>query len=295
MGFVGYSVALFAGGVQLASVSHTTQPAINGTFVPVKLTFDSGPFTGQGQPLEIRLSSLGWQASFDNVRLSAVPHNSVPIVNPSFEETPLADATWTTGTIPGWTKSGPEIGYTGVANMNTSHYAIQQATDGQNVAIVGNATLSQVLQRNVEPNTRYTLEVDVGDRLDMGFVGYSVGLFAGGTQLASIGNVTQPAINGTFIPVRLVYDSLSFAGQGQPLEIRLISTGWQASFDNVRLSATPGWTKSGTEIGYTGVANMSTGQYSTQQATRAFRATLFAGSCAAKRIRFKNVCLTRMS
>jgi hypothetical protein len=115
------------------------------------------------------------------------------------------------------------------------------------------------------------------------------------TQLASIGNVTQPAVNGTFIPVRLVYDGFSFAGQGQPLEIRLISTGWQASFDNVRLSAVPGWTKSGTEIGYTGVANMSTGQYATQQTTRAFRATLFAGGCAAKRIRVKNLCLTRMS
>jgi hypothetical protein len=178
----------------LASIGNVTQPAVNGTFIPVRLVYDSFSFVGQGQPLEIRLISTGWQASFDNVRLSAVPFQSVPIVNSSFEATPLADLAWSTGAIPGWTKSGPEADLISVANMSTGQYAIQQATDGLNVAIVPNATIAQVLLATLQGGMQYRLSVDVGNRLHQGFMGYSVSLFADGTLLASM-NPSQRGIN----------------------------------------------------------------------------------------------------
>jgi hypothetical protein len=78
----------------------------------------------------------------------------------------------------------------------------------------------------------------VGDANNTSFPGFDIQLWAGGTLLASASSPT-PA-DGAFVTVTLTHvTSASDLLAGQPLEVRLVSTGSETDFDSVRLDAVP--------------------------------------------------------
>ncbi|MEX2176926.1 MAG: PEP-CTERM sorting domain-containing protein [Pirellulaceae bacterium] len=165
---------------------------------------------------------------------SGLAHGAiVAVVNPSFES-PIT-ATFTPG-ITGWTGTGDF----GVFRPD-SHFPAYNGVDppdGAQVAYSDGGLISQILSTLLMGETIYTLKVDIGNRLDLFFPGYSIGLYAGGNLLASSSSPT-PA-DGTFATSTVQYVSpVNDPNIGQALEIRLISNGGQVNFDNVILDATP--------------------------------------------------------
>ena len=107
--------------------------------------------------------------------------------------------------------------------------------DGQNVAFSNGATIAQVLTEPLTAGTRYVLQVDVGHRLNVSLAPFSVELWAGGFLA---GASTPAPAAGSFATVTVTYDAPANSPfLGQFLEIRLISSGTQVCFDNVRLTA----------------------------------------------------------
>ncbi|MCA9191431.1 MAG: hypothetical protein KDB03_06710 [Planctomycetales bacterium] len=287
VGFPGYSVGLYAGGVLLAEATEADFAGVDGAFVEVSVFYTTANTVAPNQHLEIRLASDGWQTIFDNVRLTATPTNEIPIANASFESPGLVDGAWDLRPIPGWQKTGT----TGVYNPTAQSYDGRQASQGQQVALVVDGTISQVLTSTLVPMHRYQLEVDVGDRLTHKIPSYRIGLYAGGVLLSEISGSDVETLDGGFVKKQVSYESLSDVGIGQPLEIRLTGVGWQTNFDNVRLTsepivsiplenasfelpalagdgtwdlhAVPGWTKTGTS----GVHDPNANQYPERQST----------------------------
>jgi len=130
--------------------------------------------------------------------------------------------------------------------------------------------VTQTLVETLQPHTRYTLRVEVGNIASgtglsapydgfgffdlRGFPGYRIELRAGGELLVSddntlvtVGNLEE--LEGVFQPTALsVETGAGHTALGEPLEIRLISlnqpdvpgvTGIEVDFDDVRLTATP--------------------------------------------------------
>lgn len=173
---------------------------------------------------------------------------AVPIAvnNASFEANVVADGGFLLA-ISGWT-IGPGVSTTpaGTGNPTVGQYAAQ-APDGLNVAFSKDATISQILSAVLTANTTYTLNVDVGHRLDNPvFPGYSVQFRAGGVTLASESALSPVA--GSFLTSTVVFSTGASSPQiGQALQILLDVTPaaapagdfYQVNFDNVRLSAVP--------------------------------------------------------
>lgn len=184
---------------------------------------------------------------------------SIAIDNAGFEEFGLADGRFTRtyfsnnpnlivtpDPIPGWTlPPAPRTeanSNAGTFNPTTGRYPAG-APEGQNVAYVASAsaTVSQVLSAVLEGNTTYTLQVEVGDRADLGFPGYSVQLLAGGNLLAEGDNIDLSPADGTFATLVITFTAAgNDPNLGQSLEIRLNSNGQQTNFDDVRLTAVGG-------------------------------------------------------
>src|SRR5690606_3618032 len=151
--------------------------------------------------------------------LGATPASAalVTVFNPSFEQDLQADGVHTPGLLSGWTIENNA----GVWNPMTTHYP-GEAPDGENVAYANTGTIKQVLSATLQANMLYTLNVQVGNRLDSGFPGYSVGLYAGGMLLAEDANSLSPA-DGTFELSTVTFATgASHLQIGQPLEIRLM-------------------------------------------------------------------------
>jgi hypothetical protein len=172
---------------------------------------------------------------------------SIPILNPSFE-TPTAPLQsnpvdfFTFNDISNWTLDSPDQGVfnpsASQANNGLDFYYAQPVPDGVQVAYSNGGTIFQQLSAVVEANTRYQLNVWVGQRRNISFPGYNLELLAGNTVLASNNSVIP--IPGTFALVDVIYNSdagNSFIGQA--LGIRLTSLGEQTNFDNVTLDAVP--------------------------------------------------------
>jgi hypothetical protein len=96
-------------------------------------------------------------------------------------------------------------------------------------------TLSQVLNQDLAPSRTYTLQVDVGDRLDIAAPAYTIALYAGGVLLAQATQVNTPTVNGNYVLATVVYTSPATVTPNQKLEIRLSGSGTNVNFDNVRL------------------------------------------------------------
>jgi len=193
---------------------------------------------------------------------------SLPIVNFSFEMPSAAAGTFIVSTIagpPGW--SVYNTGGTannrsfGVLNPSGTQLFPSGATQGSNVGVVfllnttniAEAGLSQTLTSSLQLNTRYTLQVDVGNIGNdptfphnsfnfNGFPGYRIDLFAGDTLIGADNNILLPA-EGTFLTSTLTFESgSSHPAAGLPLGIRLVNlngSGVEVNFDNVRLDAVP--------------------------------------------------------
>ena len=166
---------------------------------------------------------------------AAAPAQATPlsITNPSFESTVLADGANGVG-ITGWANTtggafNPLIGPTG-------HFT-NPIPDGFNTAWLNGGSATQTLPSVLTADTTLTLRVDVGDRRDNVFPGYSVALLAGNTVLGAESALLP---SDGFLTSTVSYTAL--AGNhllGQPLKIRLTANGIQVNFDNVRLDVSP--------------------------------------------------------
>lgn len=200
----------------------------------------------------------------------AVASVLLPISNAGFEDSLLTDTDginndFTLTAPPDWNLFDPSglipsdpnnaTSFVGAWNPPLSSYAAG-APEGENVAFIlvnepigsGIVALTQTLSSTLMANTKYTLEVEVGNTVpdpdfpDLGgFPGYQIQLLAGGNILALDDNSLN-ITEGTFET-----SSISFTvpdnhpNLGDALEIRLLnileSDGQEVDFDNVRLEA----------------------------------------------------------
>ena len=196
---------------------------------------------------------------------------------PSAEESPgnffLSVTESPTQTVPGWKAYNPDGLITGIpltpgaANFtdtgisNVSSFYPEGASDGINAGYAfildevgsGVVGLSQTLDEQLTANTRYTLQVDVGNPASnpfvadlSGFPGYQVQLLAGGEVLAQDNNSLTIA-EGEFETSTVTFTAPQIdSSLGEQLEIRLVNisepSGLESNdklvdFDNVRLFA----------------------------------------------------------
>jgi uncharacterized protein (TIGR03437 family) len=197
---------------------------------------------------------------------STATGTSITITNPGFETIPSNPA-WINcagnggpgtggagcqdtlnGIVPGWTASNTtSIGlFQPGPNLFTLPWP---AAEGQTAAQVNSGTLSQVVSATLQVSTLYTLQVDVGRRLDNQYPSTppTVQLFAGNTLIASATGA-QPPLGGWTTWTGTYQSSASDPLAGQPLKIVLGAIAVQGDFDNVRLTA------SGAGGGTTGVS-----------------------------------------
>lgn len=166
----------------------------------------------------------------------------VPIINPSFEadSPPSGGSTpWViyqnhyayNGSISGWSQSAPVVITTMIPTIPGTIF--DNLPDGSHFATDNGGTIYQTLSSNLLPGD-YTLTVYVGHRKDVGFLGYTVALYAGGNELVSDSSLTPG--RGQWLADTLNYHATAGSpGIGQPIQIRLVSNGIQADFDNVSL------------------------------------------------------------
>jgi hypothetical protein len=203
------------------------------------------------------------------VTLTKDAYSEANIINAGFENDVLVDGGYT-GTA-GWGGSG--TGYRQVTNpYPAEETGIGEwgtfggvAPEGSNIAQMGGGGIVQVLTDTLADATIYTLTVEVGRP---GFTllegqtwdSYRVQLFAGGTPsegeitegtfLAEDANSVDIALD-TFETITVVFDSTDVDPElvGQPLQIRLLTGPDPAAepiyFDNVRLTADPGFILTG--------------------------------------------------
>ena len=129
------------------------------------------------------------------------------------------------GTIPLWTDGDGAAAGAGTFNPTASRYPLSSgATNGDNVAFSNGPTISQTLSATYQPNTIYTLQVDVGDRNDTSFPGFDVQLYSGGVLVGSASETHVSVPNGGFATATVSFATSSgFVGNGSPVEILLNS------------------------------------------------------------------------
>lgn len=161
----------------------------------------------------------------------------ISVANAGFEAVSLGDGA-SSSSVPSWS----EIGAT-TLNPTVAQFPAE-APEGQNVAALTSATLSQTVG-TLEFGT-YTLMVNVGDPLDKGFGGYGINLRRGTTILVSSSSSLPTPADGTFGLATKTYDVLptnvNGTYVGQTFNILLLvstSSGNQSVFDDVQLQFTP--------------------------------------------------------
>ena len=162
---------------------------------------------------------------------------SVPIVNPGFDADPLADGSFEVSGITGWT-TAPGFGQ-GIYDPTASDY-FDPIPSGENVGYSNSTAgrLSQVLTTQLEANTRYVLEVEIGWNNHDPFAGYIVRLLTNDDTLLAEDDSSQMPPQGRFTTSTLVFTTgADHPKLGQSLKILLTSPGVQANFDDVRLTA----------------------------------------------------------
>jgi hapalindole H/12-epi-hapalindole U/12-epi-fischerindole U/hapalindole U synthase len=196
------------------------------------------------------------------------------VTNPGFEADFAEDGTFPGGTPSGWSPYDPNgildgaVDALGVVNPTGTTFFSAGVPEGRNAALVylagqpgeGEAGLFQTLAATVQPNTRYTLSVAVGN-IDSGtgpppsnvffnlagFPGYRIELRAGDLLLAS--NDRLQIADGTFATATAEATiGADHVALGQPLTIRLVNLnlpgtpdepGIEVDFDQVLLQAVP--------------------------------------------------------
>ena len=188
------------------------------------------------------------------------------IENPSFEAPALDDGTFTLTPPPGWNLFDdfgfvPQSPTSTSSKVNVHNPTLSEypggVPQGQNVAgvyltqapNVASVGLIQTLDAVVQPNTQYTLTVDVGNPAGInevgadltGFPGYRVLLLAGG-EIVAVDDNSLNIEEGFFATSTVSFtaaDGESFVGKN--LGILLINSltgkGIEVDFDDVRLTA----------------------------------------------------------
>lgn len=169
------------------------------------------------------------------------------VANPSFESPAIAPGGSTVGDIPGWTGSlaGPVpfgIGYERAQLMTPNGNQWAYTNDGANA-------IAQQTTKAVVANEVYELTAEFGRRTDNPAVTPSLELWVGGTVTEGgvvggtrVGTQSVTPGSGQFAPATVRWTAPA-AGPliGQRLSVRLAnSSGAQANYDNVSLTATPG-------------------------------------------------------
>lgn len=210
--------------------------------------------------------------------IPALAGGAITIANPGFEDDFVDPGCFPVFTPNAWTAYDPNglLGggdFVGVVNPTGTPFFIMGAPEGSNAALTflskqfesGPVGLTQVLADVLQPNTRYTLTVHVGNiasgtglppcdvfgffDLD-GFPGYQVQLLAGGVVLAEDDNSLAGSIPEAEFRLSTVQAVIGDAHPqlGQPLEVRLINLnmidtpadpGIEVDFDDVQLTAQP--------------------------------------------------------
>jgi len=139
---------------------------------------------------------------------------------------------YSTGAIPGWTgvSTGSGEFHPGLPAQFTTLSA------GPTVGYSNGITLSQTVGVTVTPGTTYTLQVDLGERNDLGPLGFRGGadlLIGGVSVFPAIGLAPTPGNWSTFTAT---YVGLP-ADATKTITIQLTSSGAQGDFDNVRLTS----------------------------------------------------------
>ena len=218
------------------------------------------------------------RAAFAAALGAATAHAApVPVANPGFEADFAAPNSFPVLTPQGWSLYDPHgivdqtVDAIGVLNPTSSTYFPAGAPEGSNVALVflsgdtggGPVGLLQLLAATLQPDTAYTLAVEVGNiasgvgappfdqffDLD-GFPGYAVQLLAGGVVIAEDANTLAATLaEGTFATSTVAIEvGAQHAQLGAALAIRLVNLnipgtptepGIEVDFDDVRLDATP--------------------------------------------------------
>lgn len=189
-----------------------------------------------------RFYILGILCSLGSVAFQ-LPANSasLTILNSSFES---PNTTTFVSTINDWQHPLS----TGVFNIQSfpAAYGALAAPNGNQVAYSNGGEISQILAASLSANTKYTLTLSVGNRLDAPLREYSVALLAGTSTLAAAGISEVSPSSGTFEDLSFSYtssDSNPLIGQNLGINI-LTQEGpftkfGQVNFDNIRLTAIP--------------------------------------------------------
>ncbi|MEM7171442.1 MAG: tandem-95 repeat protein, partial [Pseudomonadota bacterium] len=199
----------------------------------VTFTYSASDANGGSDEGEITITVTG-----TNDDPSAGLTRGIHIDNPSFEQRDLGDQAWTRDAL-GW-ESNSNAG-----DWNPATRSLQEeASDGDNVAWANRGgSLSQTIGENFSADSSYTLNVDIGDRQDIGGTGtFEVRLYAGG-ELLGASSDANPAEGGwdtVELTVRGEDFPEGFDGFDEALRIELVNTGGgnQINFDNVRLTTT---------------------------------------------------------
>jgi hapalindole H/12-epi-hapalindole U/12-epi-fischerindole U synthase len=165
----------------------------------------------------------------------------IPVVNHSFEQPALAVCEFA-GVVPGWTSADPF----GTWNPGLGDECFYDGypdgvADGVQTAFinVGGASIVQIVDATLEPNTKYTLSVAVGRRADCcQMVDYRTELVAGMTVIAEDPGLLDPAPGAFEVSTICFTTGAAHPAMGQPLAIRIyLIDGIQGNFDDVHLDA----------------------------------------------------------
>jgi hypothetical protein len=168
--------------------------------------------------------------------------DSIAIQNASFESTnPLSSpcvgpgtCLFNSGPIPSWTSTGA----TGSFEPSSSYFHLP-LPDGNILAYTNGGSISQTLTGiSLEPNSIYTLSVDIGHRLDGDVANFSMSLDAGSGTFCTRGGSNGSAAKGAFFDAILSCSTDATPPSGF-LGIVLTGDGQQIDFDNVRLDMVP--------------------------------------------------------
>ncbi len=176
------------------------------------------------------VTDSGGLTASDTIQITVVaaPTLAITVAGASFEVPVLADGVWTTST-PWWDLTGNG----GIYNPMATAFP-DGVPDGANSYYGNGGTLAQTITaETVLADTIYSLSVEVGNRADKPFPGYEIQLLVAGLVRASESTVSPAA--GTFATASASFISV-LADGGQSLEIRLVTSGNQVSFDRVVLT-----------------------------------------------------------
>jgi hypothetical protein len=165
-----------------------------------------------------------------SITVTPVPTELITVANSGFETPGLPDGGWTHST-PSWAQIS---GTSGIFNPTTAEFPAG-VPEGENSAYINGGTLSQTITDTLVADSVYTLEVDVGNRMNKPFPGYEIQLLVNGDVRASADQTSVTPADGAFATATAFFKTLP-ADAGQPLEIRLLTDGEQPNFDNVQLT-----------------------------------------------------------